>query len=55
MWRQEGRVALLFGRSEQKRHPHAELFEGDFVDRLLDLVDDHVGELGSLLAVQSLT
>jgi len=31
------------------------LFEGDFVDRLLDLVDDHVGELGALLAVQSLT
>jgi len=30
-------------------------FEGDFVDCLLDLVDDHVGELGSLLAVQSLT
>lgn len=31
------------------------LFEGDLVDRLLDLVDDHVGELGALLAVQSLT
>jgi hypothetical protein len=30
-------------------------FEGDFVDCLLDLVDDHVGELGALLAVQSLT
>jgi len=30
-------------------------FEGDLVDRLLDLVDDHVGELGSLFAVQSLT
>jgi acyl-CoA reductase-like NAD-dependent aldehyde dehydrogenase len=30
-------------------------FEGDLVDRLLDLVDDHVGELGALLAVQSLT
>lgn len=31
------------------------LFEGDLVDRLLNLVDDHVGELGALLAVQSLT
>jgi hypothetical protein len=31
------------------------LFEADFVDGLLDLVDDHVGELGALFAVQSLT
>jgi len=31
------------------------LLEGDLVHRLLDLVDDHVGQLGALLAVQSLT
>jgi hypothetical protein len=29
-------------------------FEGDFVDRFLDLVDDHVGQLGPLFAVQAL-
>jgi hypothetical protein len=30
-------------------------FEGDLVDGFLDLVDDHVGQLGALFAVQSLT
>jgi hypothetical protein len=35
----------------EPRCPLWRLFERDLVDRLLDLVDDDVGELGSLLAV----
>jgi len=51
-----GGVALLSPIGRQKRHANPDaLFERDFVDGLLDLVDDHVGELGALLAVQSLT
>jgi hypothetical protein len=38
-----------------KRKATPDLFEGDFVHRLLDLVDDHVGQLRALFAVQSLT
>jgi hypothetical protein len=48
--REEPRIFGFLAVSRRRR-----LFEGDFVDCLLDLVDDHVGQLGALLAVQSLT
>jgi hypothetical protein len=43
--------AVDVGRS---RHPRAQLTELDRVHRLLDLVDDHLGELGPLLAGEAL-
>jgi hypothetical protein len=49
------RVSNQARRSLKTTDAPARSFEGDLVDGFLDLVDDHVGQLGALFAVQSLT
>ena len=41
------------GNGRRRRQVPQRLFESDLVDGFLDLVDDHVGELGSLFAVET--
>jgi hypothetical protein len=48
-------ISVAEGRFRQEAAPPGELFERHLVDRLLDLVDDDPGQLGPLLAIQSLT